>query len=449
MNSLKLLFDNFILKIELLMNRLEVLSDEEQAINRSQIISLYDSLDGILSSIEEAKVNSVFSSQYLSLYSLLSSNKQYVINQLGEYGFNEGNYSELEISCRIAHQITNSEVENEVFDCEYDTDKYDLYIITDIDVSEEALPFYYFDNDKNENSFFCFSKLDTGWANELEITNNELLYYLLYHLDKLESYNENKTYVITSKSFTDDNDVIAFVKMIMVVSGRVIHTPINISYDNNFYTNNEVENTNKYIQFNEVFTILSEFNSRNEIFNKFLSLYHIIENFMFKMPLVELEAQNNGQMFSIRQFKTMYSKVSSSEQDSLKALIKRVFLEEVGGESIEKKILDLFNSINISNTECCSILDSLNLPNNLSFSELQDGIVKSLKDLYPKLVYKYRNVIVHNKETEFHLSHHSVPVTHRRMLEEFIIPSMEIIIVYLITVKNSITWYQNAKIELF
>ena len=65
------------------------------------------------------------------------------------------------------------------------------------------------------------------------------------------------------------------------------------------------------------------------------------------------------------------------------------------------------------------------------------------------MVYKIRNAIVHNKETEFHLSYYSphpgVPV----LLKEFLFPCLEEMCFALIAAESKLIWYPASSMELF
>jgi hypothetical protein len=83
-----------------------------------------------------------------------------------------------------------------------------------------------------------------------------------------------------------------------------------------------------YQQFNETLTILSEYNHQKDILDKYIRLYHVMENFMFKYPLVIMERANAGMPFSIRDFQRMYNKVNVSEISALKEMIRAILKED-------------------------------------------------------------------------------------------------------------------------
>lgn len=79
----------------------------------------------------------------------------------------------------------------------------------------------------------------------------------------------------------------------------------------------------------------------------------------------------------------------------------------------------------------------------------------SIGGFFANLIYALRNALVHNRETEFHLthetllSHSQVQDTALQLLEKFILPIVEEIVFYLIIEQNEIVWFKNSTIQLY
>jgi len=69
--------------------------------------------------------------------------------------------------------------------------------------------------------------------------------------------------------------------------------------------------------------------------------------------------------------------------------------------------------------------------------------------LLTSLVYQVRCAIVHNKETEFHLTYASLDTTMKALIESFLIPSLEDICFSLIGCRNDKVWYSKQEIMLY
>ena len=93
--------------------------------------------------------------------------------------------------------------------------------------------------------------------------------------------------------------------------------------------------------------------------------------------------------------------------------------------------------------------------NNKKAITFPDVTENSFGHFFAHLIYSYRNSLVHNRETEFHLTHDSL-LSHsvindaaKQVLENFIIPCLEEIVFYLIIEQNEIVWFDKSKLTLW
>jgi hypothetical protein len=205
---------------------------------------------------------------------------------------------------------------------------------------------------------------------------------------------------------------------------------------------------------------------------------------MFKKPLVELERQFPGQVFSIRDFQRMYSKIDKSESSVLGEFIESVFnITHSSGGSFGNYVLTKWKALIpivttavatpittptatgtppvtplISDANCNQLIKLLNIYTGnqkpITCAELDNGTFE-FKHFFPKLIYQYRNAIVHNRETEFHLTHANL-LTHptindtaKLVLELFLIPILEEIVFHLIVQNNPVVWYNGDTLTLW
>ena len=79
----------------------------------------------------------------------------------------------------------------------------------------------------------------------------------------------------------------------------------------------------------------------------------------------------------------------------------------------------------------------------------------SLPKFMGKVIYAFRNSMVHNRETEFHLTHFTLtnhPLigdTARTILENFLLPTIEELVFNLIIAENTLVWYDKSKLYLW
>jgi len=174
-----------------------------------------------------------------------------------------------------------------------------------------------------------------------QITIN-LLYHLLAKIKPDSDFEHNQYILIKlSENSTELNKVRSFIKLKSVSEGNKIPAPYPYAHPPKLPPNLNWNVNNEYQQFNEVIDILSEYNDQQkDILDKFLRMYHIIENFMYKYPICELEQKTGGKMFSIRDFRNMYSKVNKDELDSLKRFIRKVFDGQIFSRLVTIGLLD-------------------------------------------------------------------------------------------------------------
>jgi hypothetical protein len=207
-----------------------------------------------------------------------------------------------------------------------------------------------------------------------------------------------------------------------------------------------------YHQLNEVFNVLSEYNSRQDVLTKYLTLYHVIENFMFKLPIVELERQQGGRMFSIRDFRRLYKQVDESELSALKRLFVATFqLHATPATTFEQQVVARWDSL-VPGTALADIekaLGALDLKlqkRSMKHAEFKAGDVAGN---FAQMVYAVRNAIVHNKETEFHLTYATLDNTICTLIESFVIPCLEEMCFALVGSPNQHVWYLNKELLLY
>lgn len=247
----------------------------------------------------------------------------------------------------------------------------------------------------------------------------------------------------------DISAINAFARLVVLSTGKPVHSAR--KYVNAPFVLNpdEIKPGATYQQWSEVLNVLSEYNSREEVLLKYLTIYHVIENFMFKRPIVELERQMNGAMFSIRDFRRLYDGVEMNECEALKKVFSAVFqMPALPGTTFMQHLTSRWGSLvpTVPEADINSALRTLGL--TFTFNSLQgQGALTN----FTKLVYLIRNAIVHNKETEFHLTYASLNTSPSfcALIEKFLLPSLEEICFELIGKPNAEFWYHGKEIKLY
>lgn len=244
----------------------------------------------------------------------------------------------------------------------------------------------------------------------------------------------------------------------LVKAGKLVHEPVDYMGLPTVNASRRILSNLKFQQFSDSLMILSEYNSQHDILDKYLRIYHLIEHFMFRKPIVQLERRRNNLPFSIRDFRTLYKNIDQSEADAIRALLKAVFVLEIEPHlSFSNKIFADWQALggHIADINQLNSLFELMLINGKSPFVYADVNEAMLADIFPKLVYAFRNSIVHNKATEFHLNHETMTVHHatgnvaQTVIERFLLPCLEEISFYLIIEDNDLVWYHNPHLVLF
>lgn len=247
--------------------------------------------------------------------------------------------------------------------------------------------------------------------------------------------------------------VLAFVKLCVVARGGMVAAPIEYTNALAILDPTVFKADNSYQQWNDIISVLSEYNSRKDILLKYLTLYHVFENLMIKLPIVELERRQSGRMFSIRDFSRLYSQVEGGETKALKRLFTATLaMHAMPGQTFEQVLIVRWQNLIAAglSSELDDALESLGLKKNrqsLRHTDIKAGA--ELSGYLCDMVYGVRCAIVHNKETEFHLTTITLNGPLKTLISDFLIPSMEEICFGLIGSPNNQTWYQGRELLLY
>lgn len=372
---------------------------------------------------------------------------------VGEFGrqfasFPLPSVDKLKISLLLADKLSHSLPILDTVDI--DADAFELRVLT------QPVPLSWFCRENGQSmtdSVVVLSCVDHG-AVENEIASSNISPNLLFHfiatLHKTDALPSSQAILIRKATPQLEISAInAFARLVVLATGKPVHSARRYVNVPSVLDPDEIRPGAAYQQWGEVLNVLSEYNSREEILVKFLTIYHVIENFMFKRPIVELERQKNGEMFSIRDFRRLYEGVEMKEAEALKKLFTAVFqMQALPGSTFAQHLTARWVSLvpTVSQADIDSALRTIG--QTFSFNDLQAA---SAPSCFSKLVYALRNAIVHNKETEFHLTYASMDTSPSlcALIEQFLLPSLEEICFALIGKPNAAFWYQNKEIQLY
>lgn len=145
--------------------------------------------------------------------------------------------------------------------------------------------------------------------------------------------------------------------------------------------------TVKYEQYFEVYDIINELNHSDNLVTRFLKVYHILEYLVYRVELVDIEKKARLNRTFIREIHGLTGKGQADKEfDVFKRNFKEIFKTQISAGAFNLGVLGV---------------DVLNFLKNYwdldNFNSLE-------VTHFAKLIYKIRNSIVHNKESEFHIT---------------------------------------------
>ncbi len=141
-----------------------------------------------------------------------------------------------------------------------------------------------------------------------------------------------------------------------------------------------------YEQYFEVFDIINELNHSKDIISRFLKIYHILEYLVYRVELVEIEKKARVNKSFIREIHGLAGK---SQFDKEYEVLKRNF-----GKIFSAELLNGTFNLALTADQATFVRDFFGIQ---TFTHTELAPVT-------QLIYRLRNSIVHNKESEFHLT---------------------------------------------
>ncbi|WP_461074984.1 hypothetical protein [Spirosoma flavus] len=340
-----------------------------------------------------------------------------------------------------------------------------IFCIEHITRTMKPSNFLFDDSAEIENSIILFNLSDLPALQNFIDQSSVSLDLMFHFLSKLgnagASVAVGQNVLIRAAQHGHSDAIFSCITLHLVKSGQLVHNPSLYSNIPNVSSFRRIKSEKSYQQFTDSLIILSEYNAQEDILDKYLRIYHLVEHFMFRMPIVSLERNRNNLPFSIRHFRTLYRHVEKNELDAIKDLIKTVMaLELEPGVTFTARMFTDWQNIHpgqIADVNHINRLFELLQISGQNNPVLYQNVVNAdrMPDIFAKLVYAFRNSIVHNKATEFHLNHETltnepeIGNSPQKIIEYFLLPWLEQISYYLIIEDNDLVWYHNPHLTLF
>ncbi|MEK4670668.1 hypothetical protein [Niallia sp. FSL R7-0271] len=396
-------------------NLVEISEDIEQAETSTEIFSDFDLLETIFKELQDKYPD--------------------FLNEIKHY------YPIVFSLCRKITEMDSTQVHELIV-----TDSNFVLVPIEIGVSR-----FVFTNQDADDTIILISLEDViEFRESLNEVASNTLFHLLESIDFTQSPPSSNKYCFVSNRYaTKINQLKSFIQLNKVAAGGEVHTPYDYRKQPSITSNISWNIMNGYHQFSDVIYILSEYNHQKIILDKYLKIYQVIENFMYKLPISAI-VNGNSDMFSIRDFKNLYNKVANNEMDALEKFIKTIFREEYKtGIDFKRFIHDAWVNFASNQSKCAFIdagLEKIGVGNKCA--NVNRG---NMDNFLANLIYKMRNSIVHNKETEFHITYGNLfdyPGI-QYLLEDFLLTVLEEVTFHLIINKNVNISYLYPNLKLF
>jgi len=308
--------------------------------------------------------------------------------------------------------------------------------------------------------FTEWHEVDDDFKEKISTNTSPYLILLKSILDSISTLNINEEEIIvffpeTVRNLEDQTELLSFLKLSILLEGQHFHKHYRVP-NAKLESNLKIlpnSNNQSYSQYQENIYILSEYNYSDDLLNKFFLLYTIIENFMFKIPVVNIVNRNED--FTIRKFKSLYSDVSKDENKAISDFFETVKTSNLIDTTIEEYInskLDAFLTLDTNRIESFNkLLEKIHVRTSKGNKIDINTIRENFYLRYSSTVYMLRNAILHNKTTEFHITQYALfefPYI-VDILSEFIIPTLENVIYSLIIQNDSSLTYKENHIKLY
>lgn len=254
-------------------------------------------------------------------------------------------------------------------------------------------------------------------------------------LDAISNANKNVGFVLNKHAipFIPQTHY-AYIYLKFLNSSNSVELPTNLRSSNPVLNNTlALDNTKIYEQYFDIYDVLNELNQAPDLLSRFLKLYHIIEYLVYRVYLVDLVTRVGNSKFFVREYAVSAEKMKGSESATFSKNFEAIFSSE---------ILTITADLG-PHTNPAVILF-------LKEKGIVSGFDQTDIKKVSKLVYGLRCSIVHNKESEYHMT-----ITNHEDYEEIIplmrklIETMEFLVVKKVAENFPLISYTQPQVKLY
>lgn len=146
--------------------------------------------------------------------------------------------------------------------------------------------------------------------------------------------------------------------------------------------------TKNYEQYFDILDVLNELNQAPDILNRFLRLYHTLEYLVYRVYLVNLVSRVGSSRLFVREFISSAESMKKNERESFMKNFDKIFTSDLA-ITIEPTLRP------VSSAAVIAFLTSKNIVLGFNPNDIRK---------VAQLIYGLRCCIVHNKESEYHMT---------------------------------------------
>lgn len=188
-----------------------------------------------------------------------------------------------------------------------------------------------------------------------------------------------------------------FIVLQYLYSSNYVNLPVELDAPSLPTTRLNYNSVAPYCQYNDIYDIINDWQHAKNLLDSFLRMYHIIEYMAYRRDVVRIEAGSSIKRSFLRQIKGLDQSYQKSERSK-----------------ITEGYCQLFNNAKFSDTDLigdqtdeqfCGKFFPLEPDGSAYFTAANlSGTVQKQKKVTAKFIYDVRCMIVHSKESEFHIT---------------------------------------------
>lgn len=208
--------------------------------------------------------------------------------------------------------------------------------------------------------------------------------------DVIKNNDTNKGLLVYRKSDPyDEENVYSYAYLSFLNSSKSILIPNDLKYAvNPLVSGLNYSSSGDYKQYFDIYDVLNELNQAPDILNRYLRLYHMMEYLVYRVYLVNLVSRVGTNKFFVREFIVSAESMKKGEKEAFKKNFKEIFSSDLM-PTIEPNLSP------VATTNVTTFLADKNIVKGFTANDISK---------VSELIYGLRCCIVHNKESEYHLT---------------------------------------------